>query len=173
MRVLLIFVVLLLNAPATERELIVSEKIISVHGVTSIGKFKCNYSKNSLKDTLFVNHTKHKRDLIFDIPVQNFSCGNFVLNSDFRKTIKADEFPHARVKVSNLKSNGKNYTCDMTVNLVGKTLEFKGMELTGMDKGLKGHLSLSFDDLDLTTPRKFGGLVKVQEDLHLEIFLAY
>jgi len=34
-------------------------------------------------------------------------------------------------------------------------------------------LILSFEDLELETPRKMGGMIKVEEELHLEIQLGF
>lgn len=173
MRVLLILLLILLNPDLKEREVIVTKKVITVSGQTSIGGFNCDYAKNGLKDTLFIDFDKSGKELVFDIPVNDFSCGNFLLNRDFRKTIKAEKYPSARVKVSNLKSNYGHYTCDLNVNIVGKILNFKSLVLKRTPEGVSGNLVLSFDDLELDTPKKMGGLIKVEEELKLEIQLGF
>jgi len=173
MRVLLILLLILLNPDLKEREVIVTKKVITVSGQTSIGGFNCDYAKNGLKDTLYIDHTKFLKELIFDIPVNDFACGNFLLNRDFRKTIKAEEFPTAKVRVSNLKSNYGHYTCDLSVGLVGKHLKFPALVLKRTAEGVSGKLILSFEDLELETPKKMGGLIKVEEELHLEIQLGF
>ncbi|SMD45254.1 hypothetical protein SAMN00777080_3902 [Aquiflexum balticum DSM 16537] len=173
MRVLLILFLILLNPDLKEREVIVTKKVITVSGQTSIGGFNCDYAKNGLKDTLYIDYDKSGKDLIFDIPVNDFSCGNFLLNRDFRKTIKAEQFPTAKVKVRNLKSNYGHYTCDLSVDLVGKKLNFPALVLKRTPAGVSGYLVLSFEELALETPKKMGGLIKVEEELHLEIQLGF
>lgn len=173
MRVLLILLLILFNPYLKEREVIVTKKVITVSGQTSIGGFNCDYAKNGLKDTLYIDFDKSGKELVFDIPVNDFSCGNFLLNRDFRKTIKAEKYPSARVKVGNLQSNYGHYTCDLNVNIVGKTLNFKALVLKRTPQGVSGNLVLSFDDLELDTPKKMGGLIKVEEELHLEIQLGF
>lgn len=120
MRILLALILILLSPYKEEREVIVTRKMITVSGQTSIGGFNCDYSRNGLKDTLYIDYTKKVKDLIFEIPVQDFSCGNFLLNKDFRKTIKADQFPTAKVRVRDLKSSYGHYSCDMTVDIVDR-----------------------------------------------------
>lgn len=174
MRVLLILLLILFNPDLKEkREVIVTQKVITVSGQTSIGGFNCDYAKNGLKDTLYIDYDDSKKELIFDIPVQDFSCGNFLLNRDFRKTIKAEQYPTAKVKVSNLQSNYGHYTCDLSVDLVGKKLNFPNLVLKRTPTGVSGHLVLSFEELALETPKKMGGLIKVEEELHLEIQLGF
>ena len=173
MRVLIIILLILFNPDLKEREVIVTKKVLTVSGQTSIGGFNCDYSKNGLKDTLFIDQSKSLKELIFDIPVHDFSCGNFLLNRDFRKTIKAEQFPSARVKVKNLKSNYGHYTCDLEVSLVGKNLSFPALVLKRTAEGVSGKLILSFEDLELETPQKMGGMIKVEEELHLEIQLGF
>ncbi|MCH7403218.1 hypothetical protein ACFOUP_09190 [Belliella kenyensis] len=167
----LIFITYQLFLP--DNHLIINNKVITVHGNTSLGSFKCDYVNQGLKDTLYVNDSYSKKAIEFDILVREFGCGNFILNSDFRKTIKAEEYPKAKVAVTNLRQHGKNYTCDLTVNLVGKKLQYNKIALSKSDKQLTANIILNFEELDLSPPRKMGGLIKVEEQLALEIKLGF
>lgn len=173
MRVLLVLILFMLNPLLEEREVVITKKMITVSGQTSVGSFSCDYSKNGLKDTLYFDYNNVKKELLFEIPVHDFSCGNFLLNKDFKKTIKADEFPKAEVRVQNLKSRHGDYTCDLRVKIVGKNLIFKSLPLKTVPNGLTAELLLSFNELELSAPKKFGGLITVQEKLHLEFQLGY
>ncbi|MGY6744310.1 MAG: hypothetical protein ACXIUQ_16340 [Cecembia sp.] len=173
MRVLLALFLVLLNPYKEEREVVVTKKMITVSGQTSIGGFDCDYAKNSLKDTLIIDSPLKSKELVFDIPVQEFSCGNFLLNRDFKKTIKAEDYPHARVRVKNLKSNYGHYSCDLSVDIVGKKLHYKDLPLKRVADGISANLVLSFSELELEAPKKLGGLVKVEEELKLEFKLSF
>lgn len=173
MRILLALILILMSPYKEEREVIVTRKMITVSGQTSIGGFNCDYSRNGLKDTLYIDYSKKVKDLIFEIPVQDFSCGNFLLNKDFRKTIKADQYPTAKVRVKDLKSSYGHYSCDMTVDIVGKKLYYNDLILKRTSEGLAANLVLSFEELELEAPKKLGGLVKVEEELHLEFKLGF
>lgn len=172
MRILLLLLLILLGIPTKQRMMIVTRKTIQVSGQTSLGGFNCDYNRIGVKDTLFLDADNTVKEIVFDVPVQDFSCGNFLLNRDFRKTLQAETFPQAIVKVKNLKSNYGYYTCDLTVNLVGKRLDFNGLMLKRVADGLTGELVLSFEQLELKAPSKMGGLVKVEEKLNLSIFLG-
>ncbi|PSL02297.1 hypothetical protein [Cecembia rubra] len=173
MRVLLALLLILLSPYKEEKEVIVTKKKITVSGQTSIGGFNCEYAKNSLRDTLFIDTPLKSKELVFDIPVDDFSCGNFLLNKDFRKTIKADKYPHAKVRVRNLKSNYGHYSCDLTVDIVGKRMHYKELPLKRTPDGIAAKLILSFNELELEAPKKLGGLVKVEEELMLEFKLSF
>jgi hypothetical protein len=173
MRTLVLTLLLLVGGFAKDREVVITRKVITVSGQTSIGGFNCDFKQSGTRDTLSLDNTKSQRDLVFDIPVQDFSCGNFLINRDFRKTIKADQFPHAKVRVRNLKANYGHYTCDMTVQIVGKKLEYKDLILNRVANGVTAKLILSFEELELEAPKKMGGLIKVEEALHLEFLLGF
>ncbi|MCH7396902.1 hypothetical protein MM236_02840 [Belliella sp. DSM 107340] len=173
MRIFIILVLIFGYTTSSEKKLVITEKQISVSGETSLGGFTCNYTNEDFKDTLFINSSKNNNPIVFDIPVQDFGCGNFLLNKDFRKTIKASEYPHAKVTVNNLREYGIYYTCDVSVNLVGKKLAYKSLKLKYHKDQLVGKISINFDELDLSPPSKLGGLIKVEEKLNLEIKLGF
>ncbi|AFL85210.1 hypothetical protein Belba_2666 [Belliella baltica DSM 15883] len=173
MRVLIALILVLSHLVSSEKKLIIKEKTISVSGQTSLGSFKCDYLNQGFKDTLFINSAQSREPIVFDIPVHEFGCGNFLLNKDFRKTIKADEYPHAKVRVNNLQTKGKDYTCDVLVNIVGKRLHYKALHLSNGGKQLKGEIVINFDELGLEPPKKLGGLIKVEDKLALEIKLGF
>jgi hypothetical protein len=154
-------------------KLIVQEKRIAVNGRTSIGGFTCRYSERNLRDTLFVDFTARTPDLVFDIVVDDFGCGNFVLNRDFKKTLKSKEFPKARVRVGNIRTRSSRYFCDLRVNMVGRKLDFKELELVRSKEGVTASIEMGFSTLGLEPPRKMGGLVTVDEALKLDIFLGF
>lgn len=173
MRVLyLIIAVILFSFAPTNEMLVITEKQIKVSGVTSIGKFTCDYCLDDMKDTLISNRTNRSGTLQFTIPVDEFSCGNFMLNKDFRKTLKSDKYPSAKVQVSNLVKKENGYFCHLRLQIVGKELIFENFHLAKSTHKLIGKLTLSFDELELKAPKKLGGLIKVDETLHLQIELG-
>lgn len=171
MRILLLFLAITMLAFDSD-EVVIIHKTIKVSGMTSIGSFNCDYSINSLQDTLFFNESSGNH-FIFAIPVREFSCGNFLLNRDFKKTIKAETYPLAKVTVTNLKGKADKYTCDLEVDLAGKQLKYHQVKLIKTNRSFITSLALSFDGLELQAPTRMGGLVKVDEKLDLEIELGF
>lgn len=173
MSVFLLILIGFLSVSPQEKELVITQKTITVSGQTSIGSFNCSFNRNGMRDTLALNSQTNNSVLNFNIPVSEFACGNFLLNRDFRKSIKAEEFPKCNVRVANLRKNQQHYTCKLTVNIVGKTLVFDNFKLDNTKDGLEGKLSLSFTELALEAPKKMGGLIKVEEQLDLQIVLGF
>lgn len=125
-----------------------------------------------MRDTLKLNSTEDLKPLQFTIPVKSFSCGSFLLNNDFRSTLKASEFPNALVTVSNFRLKSGKIYCSLILDLVGQRLEFPDLLLEKNKEGMSANLILNFDMLKLTPPSKFGGLVKVENQLDLEFHLG-
>ena len=172
MRILLLFLAITLLTFDRD-EIVITHKSITVSGMTSIGSFNCDYSRNSLQDTLFFNNENIGDHFIFAIPVGEFSCGNFMLNRDFKKTIKAEAYPQAKVTVKNLNGKADKYTCDLEVDLAGKQLKYHKVKLIKTNRSFITSLALNFDELELQAPSRMGGLVKVDEKLDLEIELGF
>lgn len=173
MRILWLSLILLLNFQPKHERLVIHEKEIIVSGNTTFGKFECGYHVKGLKDTLsFVNNVS-KDAFLFHIDVAEFGCGNPILNNDFRKTIKAKEFPQARVIVTNLKKVKGGYQCDLHLEIAGKRLFFQDFLLNSQNGKLTGQLDLHFDTLGLVPPKKFGGLFKVDEILSLSLSMKH
>src|SRR5690606_19416653 len=129
------------------------------------GKFNCTYNVTGPKDTLLFIDNKSQDAFYFDIAVDDFGCGNLLLNNDFRKTIRAKEYPKAHVKVTNLRKSQQGYRCSLHLEIAGKKLFFKDFLLHDGEQTLTGNLDLNFDTLGLSPPKKFGGLIKVDETL--------
>lgn len=154
-------------------KLVIQETRVAVNGRTSIGGFTCRYSDPNLRDTLFVDFSARTPDLIFDIVVDDFGCGNFILNKDFKKTLRSKEFPKARVRVGNIRTSNSQYLCDLTVIMVGKKLDFPNLALVRNADGVTAQIDMGFSTLGLEPPSRMGGLVTVDEALKLEIFLGF
>ncbi|HLT06645.1 MAG TPA: hypothetical protein VK014_03910 [Cyclobacteriaceae bacterium] len=172
MRVLWLLLLVLYTVHPEER-LVIQQKEITVSGNTSIGKFNCTYTELGLGDTLTFLNRQSKDIFYFNIAVTDFACGNPILNNDFRKTIKAKEYPHARVKVSRLRKSADGYRCDLNLEIAGKPLFFKDFSLSDDGRHLMGTLTIDFATLELEAPRKFGGLIKVDDMLSLSLALQY
>ena len=123
-----LFVIPLFLQHKTADYMVIREKRIMVNGQTSLGGFSCNYTLSEQNDTLFIDN-EAKNPYCFSIPVEAFSCGNFLLNRDFQFTLKAEEYPEVMVKVLQLEA-------DKTGSLVG-SIE---LSLVGKKKVLKNNL---------------------------------
>lgn len=172
MRVFSILITVAVMLFSTPKDyLLVRTKQFTVHGTTSIGGFECTYDLKT-KDTLFFNDNQKTSKFIFSIPVKEFGCGNFMLNSDFRKTLKAKEYPTVKIELSNFKKQNDYFYCDLNLNLVGKLKQYKNLKLKTGKNNVSGNVSLNFSEFGLKPPSKAGGLIKVDEQIKVEISLG-
>ncbi len=147
--------------------LLLNSKKFTVEGSTSIGGFTCDYELQT-KDTLFLNK---KSALFYKLPVREFGCGNFMLNRDFRKTLKEKEYPEVIIALSDVRLSGGNYLYTLHLNLAGKRKTFQNLVLIKEGRNYKGELELKFSDFNLTAPEKLGGAIKIKEEIQLSILL--
>lgn len=154
--------------PIEQHHLILDSGSFVVKGKTSIGKFDCDY-KLETKDTLFLSQ---KTGLSYEIPVKEFGCGNFLLNNDFRKTLKHKEFPIVHFKMMNVRKNKQGiYHFDLYLKIAGKEKILKNLILEQKENRLHSSAQLTFSDFNLSPPQKLGGAIKVEEDIHISIVL--
>jgi len=150
---------------------VISKQEFIIEGDTSLGDFKCKY-ESMAKDTLFWNGKTAKNTLLqYEIPGKEFGCGNFILNKDFRKTIRVKEYQYTKIELLNIRKNADEMACDVKLQLAGKQKRYQNVELKRTKNTLKGTLVVNFSDFDLQSPKKMGGLVKVNEKINLCVVL--
>ena len=170
---LLLFTIVLLIIPieitaqSHQDDILLGSGRFVVKGSTSVGSFDCVY-KTETKDTLFIGKTK---GLSQKIAVKDFKCGNFVLNHDFRKTLKHKEFPEVEFSLYQIYKAEAGYRFKARFIIAGKEKTFSDLLLEHKDKELKSEVNLQFSDFELTPPQKLGGAIKVEEEIGLFIQL--
>ncbi|MDO5608021.1 MAG: hypothetical protein Q4G08_06150 [Capnocytophaga sp.] len=171
LRILSLLLVVIFTASKSPQEYIVVEKrSFSVDVSTSFGDFNCEYQLQT-KDTLFFQSSGKLSRAEYAIPIKAFKCGNFILNTDFQKTLKADTYPITSIILSDWVPHPNGYRCKVHLNIVGKELFFSNFIVKKNNKTLSGEVVISFTDLELPTPRKMGGLLKVKDEITLHITL--
>lgn len=156
---------------------VVTGKSVVIDGVTSFGKFSCVYQKEDLQDTLQITQ-EHKEESFFDIslPVDDFGCGNKLLNKDFGKTLQSKEHPHMSVTVNHFAFENDRFESCLNVTLVGKTLALEHLPFELIEeqgkKYLEADFEVKFSQFEIEPPKKFLGLLKVKEELKVSLRLA-
>ena len=152
--------------------IIILKQAFTIEGATSIGDFNCTYQLEQ-RDTVHTGTpASGDNSILYIIPSDAFGCHNFLLNRDFKKTIKAKEFKDIRVEMCRLRKTGHHYMCDLKLKLAGKEKMYENTSLRTKGNGLAGTLIVQFSEFDLTPPKKLGGLVKVKEDIKISINLT-
>lgn len=156
--------------------LVVMGKTVLIKGKTSFGRFSCTYQNSFDQDTVSFLKAKQADSLMeLSIPVASFDCGNRMLERDFGKTLKYEEYPEIEVRLDDFKKIGNNYFGDIWIRLTGKEMEMDKVPFI-LKKGEDGNylfseITISLEYFDLTPPKKLFGLIKVQDDLKIELSL--
>lgn len=174
------FLVLLLfcvpqKGTGQEQLLVVKEKRLLIKGKTSIGRFECECKIEGQPDTIVLGSAADEPAFQITIPVEDFDCGKRLLNKDFYHTLKSDEYPDIQVSIKKLVENQSLYVGDISLKLVGKELMLGevGFEQNQLENGclLNSVLEIGLAELELTAPRRFFGLIKLKNDLSINITL--
>jgi hypothetical protein len=160
-----------------ESYLIICGKQITVDGNTTIGSFSCQYSESKQNDTLFLSKERRaKQPYAFSLNVPQFSCGNFLLNKDFQKTLQAAEHPQIVVEVTNLHPDNKGaYIGSVKLKLVGKSKIINDIRF--FENIINGQKVLSTDfvftasEFNLSPPKRLGGLVEADDCMKISVNL--
>jgi len=152
--------------------IIIDKLEIEILGNSTVGKYTCSNSL-SYRDTIFLN-SNFKNSLKSEIPMSNFDCGNRIMNKDLKTTVKTATFPKSTVTITNIKSFGTNYKCNLNFRITDKTLSFQNMILKNTKESLEGSVSVNFSDIDLEPPTKMGGIIKVKDEfvIHFNLHKA-
>lgn len=150
--------------------LVVTEKILVINGKTSLGKFSCAYENGKDQDTVqFARTTEYS----VRIPVDSFGCGNRMLDRDFAKTLRAEEYPFIEVLLEDFESKNSSYSGVLNLRLLGKELEIASVNFMEKEsdsgKLLTTNLSIGLTQFQINPPKKFFGLLKIQDELKIEL----
>ncbi|MBL6446032.1 YceI family protein [Fulvivirga sp. 29W222] len=173
----IILLLISLTEPAkTESCLVIEKRSITINGDTSLGGFSCGYEVSGVNDTLYMNNLPYS-PYSFTIPVEAFKCGNFLLNRDFRATLKAEEYPKVTVQVQSLQEQGKGLlTGCIKLSLVGKYKTLDDVEFCQGFVNGKQTLTTSFvfhaSEFKLKPPQKLGGLVTTSDKMNISVSLV-
>lgn len=172
-----ILLLISLTGPAkTESCLVIQKRSITIDGDTSLGRFSCDYEISGVNDTLYFDNLPSS-PYSFAIPVEAFKCGNFLLNRDFRSTLKADEYPKVTVQVQSLEEKGKGLlTGCIKLSLVGKYKTLDDVEFCQSFVDERQVLTANFvfyaSEFKLTPPQKLGGLVTTSDKMNISVSLV-
>ena len=154
---------------------VVTGKSVIIDGVTSFGRFACDYQTHNEVDTIHFESPVLRTSPVLDInlPVDEFGCGNKMLNRDFNKTLQADDYPYIHVLVERFFKEGESYFSSLRLKLVGKELYIEKLPFIMDDEknALNAEFDLNLKYFDLQPPKKFLGLLKVHEELNIKLSL--
>lgn len=151
-------------------------KSVFIEGNTSIGRFSCVYEEGSSINKIYVERNETAHVLTFQLPVQEFACGNRMLNKDFVKTLRGKEYPCIEVVLEDFYKEDTFYAGDIKLTLIAKEHEIKALpfelkSVSGEGDFLEGGFMLDLDEFEIEPPKKLFGLIKVRNELNVKLRL--
>lgn len=162
------------------------DSYLTILGKTNINKFSCVYQGNFPRDTFQVQLIQMDdevkiKDVQLQLKVDNFDCGNKVMNNDFQELLKHQQFPLISIEVLRIKSSLPDKPekdvygmAEVKFHIAGEsniyTLPVYLRQLNSHAFYVGTH-QLDITDFNITPPTKFLGMVKVDEEVAIEFGL--
>lgn len=119
--------------------------------------------------------------VLLQVAVDNFDCGGNGINRDFRKSLQSDQFPFIDIIPSSLTvypSKPGQLETKVSIQLAGINRTYQIPVNYTMAKNIEqkvhlGHAKvvLRMSDFGITPPSPFFGLIQVDDELQVEIFI--
>lgn len=162
---------------------VLSSSSLRINGSSNVNKFCCSLEHGvgmkKLKATVSAAN-KVELDGVINVKVRDIDCGKRLMNRDFRRTLKADEYPDLSIGFISLSADpfqgsNKQVTGRIVVELAGQRKEFQlAMKIAKVDGNtykLTGAEVFQFADFKLIPPDKLGGLIKVRDSFDVSFIL--
>lgn len=163
---------------------ILDQHEVLIEGKTNVNKFSCRLKLDNVNDTLHIRVTQSHNRIDFQglklrLPINEFDCGNPIMNADLRKLLRADEFPDLMLEMQRIEfgpvSKG-GYDDSFIINTLITIAEVKNREIfrnSGIEENdeairFYGKHNLYLTNYNIEPPQKFFGTIKVQNELEVE-----
>lgn len=166
------------------RWVVEKNSILCVHGKSNINTFTCQVQAYNNSDTItFFNEKRRPIKLSGDLQmdVLDFDCHNRMITRDFRKTLKADQYPVMTIHFQTL--NDLPYNAQpgemikgwVAIELAGVIrrfeIDYTFSNVSSTLLQINGGHHFCFSDFDLSPPTKFGGLVRLKDEFQVNFQL--
>jgi hypothetical protein len=160
---------------------ITSESSVVVNGTTNVNSFKCNYNIDKFKNPIPIFYHLENDKMVFNKTVlvldsNSFDCGGNAINKDFKKILKADAYPQISLFLKQIINGDNKNTVNALVDLeiAGVKKPFKIPVVIDSDNhiSVKGKINISLKDFNIEAPKKFLGLVIVNNNIDIDFKLV-
>lgn len=166
-----------------ERWLVEKSSQLIIEGSSNINEFTCKIDSRKRTDTLTIDYDDDGGNIIFIknkviINANNFDCGNPLITSDFKKTLKADEYNEITLYFLTLeRPTFRNFSSNtvkgkIKIEIAGKAIKYdiyyKIIPSTEGTIKLEGQKKLRISEFNLSPPQKLLGLIQVNEEIEVD-----
>ena len=178
---------LLSDATLVHRLIVLPASKLSIDGKTNVNAFTCAIAKYSGTDTLVLHEGGRNVRPVFvkgsvGLDASTFDCSMAIMTSDFRKTVKSDEYPAILIdfisfeRTPRYAQQEENFKGILKISLAGITKLFEvDCSIEAKEYGmihLKGERNFTFADFGLKPPSRMMGTIKVKQDLTVKFHLV-
>jgi hypothetical protein len=155
---------------------------LKINGSTNVNTFSCNYQGDISADTLNVNiqQTSNRTLLLkqasLSVEVERFDCGNKMMNKDFRHLLEYDEYANLKLSILSLHISEENHQviAETKITIAGREQMYDvpiDIITAAGSNSYQGKKRLDITDFKLTPPKKFLGMVVVDEQVIIDFNL--
>ncbi|WP_036383941.1 YceI family protein [Muricauda sp. MAR_2010_75] len=168
-----------------EREMMVSvasESEVVISGTTNVNTFNCKYNLQRLELPIRMIYNERSDRILFEnakLELENdcFDCGGKMINKDFRELLKTESHPQVELRllyVEPPKQETNEIGVGMEIIIAGVTRQYKANLKCEDQKNIcvSGTLQLRLSDFGLEPPRKALGMIKVDNDIKVNVTLV-
>lgn len=165
------------------------QSTIVIKGKSNISEFsfsqtKALAQKEILVDASLIQPPQLLSEISLNIPLSGFRCKNPLMLNDFLNVTRASEYPNVVITIHNIEidyslgrimKNSFSGKASITITLANKskpyTISFTG-KLSDQVMNLNSSVEIAFSDFNIDPPTKLGGLIKVKNQLIIELNLS-
>lgn len=156
---------------------------LQINGQTNVNSFECLSVKYEGEDTIRErcdDQGIHYYNGKIKMEASGFDCQHPVMSRDFRKTLRANEFPYIEIEFIDLKTNpmweddSRVFgTVEITMAGISKEYMLECSVTFGENgnKYLDGSQLFRFSEFGLERPQKFFGAIKVKDEVTVDFHL--
>ena len=158
---------------------------LRIDGKSNVNSFTCDIEEYNRKDTIISGSYTASEPVALSgslkLEIVQFNCHSSFITRDFRKTLKADEYPQMIIRflkiesMPELKEKPELIKGFVEVEVAGVTKQIEiNYSFSKTDNGLvqlNGEKNFRFSDFNLKPPRKFAGLIRIKDDFKVSFQL--
>lgn len=172
----------LLNESKYITLVIEKDSYLKIQGSTNVNSFSCGYRGKISADTLRINMQWNEDMILLDdaalsVEVVRFDCGQSAMNKDFRSLLQHDEYPYLNLNIISLRLAPQapyEAVAKVSIEIAGEEGVYEvpvRLEKGNGEQYYSGKQPVNIRDFGLTPPKKFLGMVVVDEEVVIDFML--
>lgn len=157
------------------------ESEVVIAGTTNVNGFTCRYDVQGLEMPIRMVYDEKVEQILFKnakLKLANdcFDCGGRAINKDFRELLKTEQHPQVELRLLHVdppKPDGQKIEVGLEIVIAGIARKYRALLNCeqASDICVNGTLALRLSDFGLEPPRKVLGMIKVDDEIQVQLTL--